>query len=118
MENQCFNEYKQQMSQQGIQLSEMDVDINYQITPEKLKERKYELITMRSKFDKENNLTIIESLFKHNSGFVIYLSKNEEEWYVKILHTPQQLNEIILFLTTLNRNEKHRFRSATRNGSK
>jgi hypothetical protein len=106
------------MFQQGIQFSEMDVDINYQITPEKLKERKYELITMRSKFDKENNLTIIESLFKHNSGFVIYLSKNDEEWYVKILHTPQQLNEIILFLTTLNRNEKHRFRSTTRNGSK
>ena len=106
------------MFQQGIHLSEMDVDINYQITPEKLRERKYELITMKSQFDKENKLTIVESLFKHNSGFVIYLSKNEQDWLVKILHLPQQIDEIILFLTTLNRNEKHRFRSATRNGSK
>lgn len=109
--NQIFEEYIKLKQKEGINLSIMDVDIKYDLTPQKLKERKYELEVMKSEFDQENNFKILESIFKHNSGFLIYLSESNEKYGVKILHQPKQIDEIILFLTNLNRNEKHRFRS-------
>lgn len=109
--NQIFETYIKQKQSEGILLSVMDVDIKYQMTPQKLKERDYELESLKSKFDTENKLVILESIYKHNSGFLIYLSKRAETYEVKILHQPKHIDEIILFLTNLNRNEKHRLRS-------
>lgn len=109
--NQIFETYIKQKQSEGILLSVMNVDINYELTPQQLKEKNYNIELCISQFDKENKLIILESIHIHNSGFYIYLSKNENGYDVKILHQPKQLDEIILFLTNLNRNEKHRLRS-------
>lgn len=109
--NQIFEEYIKNKQSEGLYLSIMDVNIKYDLTPQKLKDRNYELEVTKSKFDTENKLVISESIFQHNSGFYIYLSKRLDTYDVKILHQPKHIDEIILFLTNLNRNEKHRFRS-------
>lgn len=109
--SQIFDEFLKFKQSEGTYLSIIDVDISYDLTPQKLKERNYNILQTKSSFDKENNFKILEAFFEHNSGFIIYLSKNQEQYDVKILHQPKQLEEIILFLTNLNRNEKHRFRS-------
>lgn len=109
--NQIFEKYIEQKQSKGILLSVMNVDLSYELTPQKLKDKNYEMELCLTSFNKENKLIIVESIHIHNSGFYIYLSKNENGYDVKILHQPRQLDEIILFLTNLNRNEKHRFRS-------
>lgn len=109
--NSIFDEYIKTKSNEGVILSVMDVDISYELTPQKLKEKNFPIEICKTEFNKENKLTILESIHTHNSGFFIYLSKNENRYDVKVLHQPKQLDEIILFLTNLNRNEKHRLRS-------
>lgn len=109
--NQIFETYIKQKQSEGILLSVMNVDLSYELTPQKLKEKNYVIELCSTEFNKENKLTIVESIHIHNSGFYIYLFKNENGYDVKILHQPKQLDEIILFLTNLNRNEKHRPRS-------
>jgi hypothetical protein len=87
--------------------SVMDIDFNVPIlTPVNLLnnekfESKYELIYLNSKYEKE--LFHKEGVFKHNSGFYIYLGRfdKESEFKIKIIYKAEIYEQIKIYINGL-----------------
>lgn len=88
--------------------SKMDVLLELNLKPEKLIEPNdkwltaHEIIFIDSFYDKRLNIKKI--IFKSKAGFYIEISTYDFKSYkTSIYHTPNQLNEVIIYIKQLNK---------------
>lgn len=95
------------LSRNGLLYSELNLGEFTFLTPNMLKSKNYKSIfSIGTMFESE---LFKEIVYEHPSGFYIYFSisnYSEQNYYIKIIYTPEKYNEIMMFINQLKKFNK------------